>query len=390
MKTKKELLELRATKENELQALVNERGESMDDATMATVATLKDEILDIDRNVEAIETVRSVAIQTAKPPEARAEAKATEFRATFKDYLRGDISNAQLQERIMQAGTATAGKETVPPEFLKTLLDKILEYGMLYSDAYVFTTENHGELSIPTSDDTANAGVWTAEGGTISPADMATGSATMNAYKCATGVIVSTELLEDAFFDIETYIASSLGVRLARTFEASFINGDGTGKPYGIAVDTATVNVNSAVTLICDEDDMLNMIYALSPSMRVGAKFYVSDEQRKAMDGWKDTTGRPLLQSQADATQANGTLTTLHGYPVKINLELGDPASTGDVPAIFGNPQNYWIRNIRNIRIFRDDFSRSTTDEVFFTATTRLDGKKVSANPAFSKCTIIV
>lgn len=389
MKTLKELQELRAQKVKQMEMLVNERGNSMTETDVQAVKSFKDEINQIDLQISAIEEVRSVAVASAKPVEEKRENAKNEFRAVFKDYLKGNISNAQLQERIMQAGTATAGAETVPPEFLKTLLDKILEYGMFYSDAKVMTTANHGELTIPTVDDTANAGAWTAEGGTISPADMVTGNITMGAYKCATGVIVSTELMEDAFFDIETYIASALGVRLARTFEAAFINGDGTGKPQGIVGDTATVNVNSAVTLVVDEDDMRNMIYALSPAMRIGAKFYVSDEQRKAMDSWVDTTGRPLLQSQADATQANGTLTTLFGYPVKINLELGNPATVGDVPAIFGNPQNYWIRNIRNIRIFRDDFSRSTTDEVFFTATTRLDGKPVSANPAFSKCTVI-
>ena len=52
-----------------------------------------------------------------------------------------------------------------------------------------------------------------------------------------------------------------------------------------------------------------------------------------------DTTGRPLLQANADSTQANGILTTIDGYPVRLNNELGDPSTASDVPAIFGNPK---------------------------------------------------
>ncbi len=388
MKTKKQLQEERANKVAQMETLVNERSSNMDDETLATVQTLKDEIKGIDGALAGIEAVRSVAIVGSKPvADALADHK-KEFRTGFTQYLRGQISNAELEERIMQAGATGAGLETVPDEFYKTLLEKVLEYGTLFSQANVLTTANHGDLTIPTSDDTANSGAWTAEGGAITPADLATGNVTMKAYKCTTAILVSTELLEDAFFDIETYIASALGVRLARTFETAFINGDGTGKPLGIIVDTSTVNVVSAVTLVVDHKDMKNMIYALSPALRLGAKYYVSDTQRKEMDGWEDSTGRPLLQTNASATQADGTATTLHGYPVEINNELGDPTTVADVPAIFGNPQNYWIRNIRNINVKRSDELYALTDEVLWTATTRLDGKPVNANPAFSKCTV--
>lgn len=388
MKTKKELQELRAEKVTQMETLVNERSGSMDDEALATVKTLKEEILDIDKQIEGIEAVRSVAIAQSKPADTKIEDGKAEFRKAFTMYLRGQIDNATLEKRIMQAGTAGKGLETVPDEFYRTLLTKIEEYGQLFSDANVMTTANHGDLLIPTADDTEQAGAWTAEGGTISPEDFATDQITMKAFKATTAIVVSTELLEDAFFDIENYIAGALGVRLARTFESAFVNGDGTGKPLGITQDPNTVNVPSAVTAIVSEDDMLNMIYALQPALRIGAVIYVSDAQRKAMDSWRDTTGRPLLQINANATQANGNETTFFGYPVRINYELGDPTEVGDVPAMFGNPQNYWIRNIRNITVKRSDELYALTDEVLFTATTRLDGKPVNANPCFSMITV--
>jgi len=386
--TLKQLQELRAQKVAQMGVLVEERGESMDDDTLATIQTLKDEIGGIDKNIEAIETVRGVAIVNAQPANVQQGNAQSEFRTAFTGYMRGTVTNKQLQERIMQAGEAGKGLEAVPDAFFNKLLEKILEYGTILSSANVITTENHGELSIPTADDTGNAGAWTAEGGAITPADLVTDNIKMGAHKVSTGVVVSTELLEDAFFDIETWLAGALGIRLARTFESAFINGDGSGKPLGIVADTATVNVVSAVTLVVDEDDMRNAIYALTPSQRLGAKFYVSDEQMKAMDEWKDTTGRPLLQAQAGATPADAVTSTLAGYPVVVNFELGDPAEVADVPVIFGNPISYWVRNIRNVTVKRSDELYALTDEVLWTATTRLDGKPVSANLPFSKITV--
>lgn len=388
MITKKQLEALREQKTKQMQALVEERGSSMDEETLATIKSMKEEIEQIDLNLKAIEEIRAVAIQHAKPMTQKQTDGKAEFRKTFVAYLRGKATNAQLEQRIMQAGAAGAGLETVPDEFYRMLLDKILEYGMLFKDANVLTTANHGDLLIPLADDTGNAGVWTAESGAITPEDFATSQITMKAYKCTTAIIVTTELLEDAFFNIESYIASALGVRLARTFEDAFINGDGVGKPLGIIADTETVNVNSAVTVVVDETDMLNAIYALSPALRIGAVFYVSDAQMKAMDSWVDTTGRPLLQPQASSTPGTPVMFTFKGYPVRINFELGSPTVVAEVPVIFGNPKNYWIRNIRNINVKRSDELYMLTDEVVFTATTRLDGKLVNANPCFSKITV--
>jgi len=387
-KTLKELLELRASKITQITTLTEERGESMDETTLATIKSIKEEIEGVDNKIEAIEATRSLAIKNSKPMADKEKDAATEFRSTFDKYLRGQINNETLEKRIMQAGQAGKGLETVPDEFYRTLLDKIKEYGMLFSDANVMTTANHGDMLIPLADDTANAGAWTAEGGTIVATDFATSRITMKAYKVTTAIVISTELLEDAFFDVQTYVAGALGIRLARTFESAFINGDGTGKPLGIVADPATIDVTSTTTAIVDHKDMLNAIYALTPTLRMGGVFYVSDAQRKAMDSWEDGNNRPLLQLSQNATQANGMETTLYGYPVRINFELGDPAVAGDVPVIFGNPQNYWIRNIRNITVKRSDELYAMTDEVLFTATTRLDGKIVNANPAFSKVTV--
>ena len=383
MKTLKELQEARVATVKSLEALVESRSNNMDEEAMVAIRSFKEDIQTLDLQIEAVEEMRSVATKSSLPVETKEKNLKEEFRENFTSYLRGKIT-----QRAMTAGTAGAGLETVPDEFYRTLLDKILEYGVFYSQANVITTSNHGDLLIPVSDDTANAGVWTAEGIAITPADFTTAQKTMGAFKVTTAIVVSTELLEDSAFDIASYIAGALGVRLARTFEASFINGDGTGKPLGIVADPLTVNVAGSAVAVVDQDDALNLMFGLSSMMREGANYYASDSMLKSMLSWVDTTGRPLLQPQASATQANDISYYLYGKPVITNFELGDATTGGDVPLIFGNPQNYWVRSLRGVTVKRGDEVNMLNDQVLFTATTRLDGKAISANPAFSKLTV--
>ena len=383
MKTLKELQEARSQAVKSMEALVESRSENMDSEAMVAIRSFKTDIEALDMQIEAIEEMRSVASASSLPVEVKNKNFKEEFRENFTSYLRGKIDY-----RAMEAGTAGKGLESVPDEFYRTLLDKLLEYGVFYSQANVLTTSNHGDLLIPVSDDTANSGVWTTESSAITPADFATSQKTMGAYKVTTAILVSTELLEDSAFDIASYIAGALGVRLARTFEASFINGDGTGKPLGIVADPLTVDQATSAIAVTDEKDVLNMMFALSPMMREGANFYASDSMIKTMLSWVDTQGRPLLQALSGSTQANDIQYSMYGKPVISNYELGSATTGGDVPLIFGNPQNYWIRSLRGVTVKRGDEVNMLNDQVLFTATTRLDGKAISANPAFSKLTV--
>ena len=380
----KELKELRASKVAAMDNLVEERGETMDEKTLGAIRSFKQEIIDIDLQIEAIDEVRSIATKNSMPAAEKAVDAKDEFKRSYDLYLRGKIDEKEL--RAVGAGDVAKGKETVPEDFLRELQETILEFGVIAPLARNIMTEDHGQLSIPTIDDTANAGVWTAEHGAITPADFATGEITMDAWKVATAIVVSNELLEDAFFDVAGYVSRALGVRLSRTMEAAYINGDGTSKPEGI-LGVATA-VNSITTVTVEAADALALIAAIQPSSRNGASFFASDDMIIAMTGWVDADGRPLLQVSASSTQADGVQYTLYGYNVTPNYELGLTSVVADVPLIFGNPQTYMIRNVRNITVRRSDDVNILTDEAVFVATARVDGKIVSANDSFSKLVI--
>ena len=384
----KSLRETRAAKVAQMQNIQTTKGENLDKTDLATIKSLGDEVADIDMQIEAIELTRTAAIQNVKPLDEKIVDQVKEIKTKFNNYLRGKITQREF-ENAVGAGDIGKGKETVPEDFLRELQEKIKEFGVIGNDARHITTSDNGQLHIPTIDDTASAGVWTAEHGSITPADFATGEITMDAWKVTTAITVSTELLEDAFFNVESYLAGALGTRLSRTMEASYINGDGSSKPKGIVTDTSTKDVASKTTAVIEAADALALIAAIQPTSRNGAKFYASDSAIMAMTAWIDSTGRPLLQAQAASTQADGVMYSLYGYPVMPNYELGDVATPGDVPLIFGNANNYMIRDVRNINVRRSDDVRILNDEVVFVATARVDGKIVNANDSFAKLTII-
>ena len=351
--------------------------------------TLQDEVNGIDLEIKAIEIQRDVALDNVKPQANVVVDNAAKIKAGFVAHLKGDMEYKQYEKLVatMQSGTATAGAELVPPEFLKVLLEKIKEFGTLFDDVDIIETAANGELSIPTSDDTANTGVWTDESGAITLVDFVTGKKTLAAYKVASATSVSNELIEDSFFDIGTYVAGLLGVRLNRAAEAAFINGDGVKKPLGILPDTSTIEVISAGIGVVTDADAKALIEALQPSSRKGAKFYASDEFITWMSEQVDTTGRPIYQANALATAADAIQYSIGGYMVKPNYELGAIVA-GDNPLIFGNPKQYLVRMVRGIRVQRSDQLKILEDETVFVATARLDGKMTTMNNGFSKLTV--
>jgi len=365
----------------EMQNIVDTRSENMDDATLNTVKTLKDEIKGVDSSIDAIETLRSTikgdAVETASTVDEN------EQRSQFDAFMRGKSKNNEIQLRSMMSGTPAKGAESVPDDFLRELFKKIAEFGSITQDARHITTGDNGELTLPIVDDTANKGVWTAEGADITKVDFSTSKLTLNSFKVATGIQVSTEFLEDAFFNVEGYISEIFAERLGETLELAYIGGSGSGQPTGIATNTASV---SEVTFTAGTPPTIAEVEAslklVAPAQRAGMKIYASDAVISAWQVEKDSNGRPLLQPQATATDASAGLYMIAGYPVVPNYTMNG-ATAGEVGVVIGNMKNYIVRDIRSLTIKRDDYSDMAKDMVNFYATMRVDANVINPNKCF-------
>ncbi|MCW1085826.1 phage major capsid protein, partial [Streptococcus anginosus] len=75
---------------------------------------------------------------------------------------------------------------------------------------------------------------WLDEGKPYSESDEAFTQISLSAFKLGTFLKISEELLNDAAFNVEQYLASEFARRIGAAEEEAFLVGDGKGKPTGI------------------------------------------------------------------------------------------------------------------------------------------------------------
>ncbi len=192
----------------------------------------------------------------------------------------------------------------------------------------------------------------------------------------------SQRLLDDAAFDIETWLASRIADKFARAEAAAFVSGDGVDKPTGFlthtTVDNASWswgNLGYAVTgadggfdATNPADCLFDLVYALDAEYRAGATFLMNSRTAGAVRKLKDADGR-FLWSDGLAAQAPARLA---GYPVLIVEDMPDIASDAMAIAFGDFAAGYTIVERPDTRILRDPFSAKP--HVLFYATKRVGG----------------
>ena len=144
----------------------------------------------------------------------------------MRSKLSFDVQNA------LQVGTESEGGYLVPDEFERTLVEALEEENIFRQIANVITTSS-GDKKIPVVASKGTAS-WVDEEGQIPESDDSFAQVSIGAYKLATMIKVSEELLNDSVFNLEQYIAKEFARRIGAKEEEAFFVGDGSGKPTGI------------------------------------------------------------------------------------------------------------------------------------------------------------
>ena len=132
----------------------------------------------------------------------------------------------------LQVGTDSEGGYLVPDEYEHTLIESLEEENIFRRFAHIIRTSS-GDRKIPivVSKGTAS---WIDEEAAYPESDDAFGQTSISAYKLATMIKVSDELLHDSVFDVASYIAREFARRIGAAEEEAFFTGNGTGKPTGL------------------------------------------------------------------------------------------------------------------------------------------------------------
>lgn len=290
------------------------------------------------------------------------------------------------EQRSNNTLTLAAGGAAVAPD--TSMYGRILEAlkfygGMEAVGSEIMTTETGADLPMATDDDTANVGAIVAEEGSHDNGTSPTmGVKTLHAYLYSSLIVkVSWQLLQDASFDIETYLGRKLGMRLGRIQNTHYTTGTGTSQPQGL-VTAATVGRQSATgnstTVVAD--DVKRLIHSIDVAYRnPGCKFMMNDSTALAFELLKDGNGQYIWRSGSGLNSLNdGSSASLAGYGVVINNDMPTLAASAKHTS-FGDHTFYKIRRVRAIQIVRLNELYAANGQVGFLAFMRADGGLIDA-----------
>ena len=295
-----------------------------------------------------------------------------EDREVFQPYFSGASDT-----RAMATTPDTAGGALIPEDFYRRLIEAMKAIGgVRLSRATVVQTASGADMPIPLVDDTANVGALLTENTQVTEQDFTFAQKTLKSYVYTSKLVrVSFQMLQDAFFDVEGWLARALATRVARAVNAQFTTGTGTNQPEGVVTGaqsygtTATGNA-TGVTY----DNLVNLIHSVDPAYRDNAEWMFNDSTLRAIKQIKDSQNRPLWQQD----MALGERPTILGYPYVINQDVAVMAANAK-SILFGDFSYYLIREVQDLRVLRLDERYADYLQAGFLAFVRTDGLLANA-----------
>lgn len=341
------------------------------------------EVVSLGKEIDRLERQRSLDLELNQPVnnpirnipngtgmDTKTGRASDEYRSAFWKAMRNkthfDVQNA------LQVGTDSEGGYLVPDEFERQLISALEEQNIFRKLANVISTSS-GDRKIPVVASKGTAS-WVDEEGLIPDSDDAFTQVIIGAYKLATMIKVSEELLNDSVFNLESYIAREFGRRIGAKEEEAFFIGDGSGKPTGIfnATGGAQVGVTAASATAITVDEVIDLYHALKGPYRKNAVFVLNDSTVKAIRKLKDGQGQYLWQPSLSA----GDPDTILNRPIVTSVNVPTLASAAKVIA-FGDFSNYWIADRQGRSFQRLNELYAANGQVGFRATQRVDGKLI-------------
>ena len=288
------------------------------------------------------------------------------YKEDFGRHLRGKTPI----HNVLSESTDADGGYLVPEEFERDIVTGLDAANVIRSLAKVITTQNDRKIPISVGHSVAT---WTAENAAFTESNPTFGQKEIDAYKLTDLIRVSVELLQDAAFPLEQYIANEFARAFGIAEEQAFCVGTGSGQPTGIfTANGGTVGVTAAANNAVTADELINLVYALKAPYRRNAKFLMNDATISAIRKLKDGNGVYLWQPSLQAGEPDKLL----GYDLYTSPYVPTMAA-GAYTVAFGDFRNYWIADRAGRTVQRLNELYATNGQVGFVATERVDGKVI-------------
>lgn len=381
------------------------QGRSMDAAETARYDELTGFIEDVNQREQAERRHREVQARMGEPQrdqrvmgggDGELEQR-EEYRQAALAWLRGGTAELDPEQRaIMRRGwrqartpdetramgttTGAAGGYAVPTNLGVGVIQTLKDFTPLTPYCDFQETDDGSDWDFVTNDDTANTGIEVGESADVGAAtDPALGLVTIRSYLYTSKVLkVPFTLLQDASFDIETWIAERLGERLGRIFALRQASGDGVNKIQGITVGGAVGKTFASATAIT-YNEMMDLEHSVDPAYRKAgrARYIFGDPSLLAVRKLADSQNRPLWVPWLGQGIAGAVPSTINGWDYVIANDMPTMATTNRSFAFGDFKAGYRYRQVRGMRLQRLEERYAEFGQVGFLLFARADARVI-------------
>ncbi len=349
-------------------------------------AKLKKIETSLDRQRAALDRQRAalerLALEQARPAIGEDPRKGDpEHKSAWSAYMRkGDDSGiARLDLKSVNVGTEAQGGYVAPPE-----LDRLIEQRLMASSPMrqIATVRQTSATVFRKPVSLGATSAWAAETGSRTETTAPTldllefPAAELHAMLAATQT-----LLDDAYADVDEWLADEVETSFSAQESAAFVTGDGSNKPQGLLscdmiadashawdkVGFVPSGVAGAFASSNPADKLIDLVYALKSQFRANARFVMNRRTvsavRKLQDGDDNYLWRP---------GAAGESASLLGYPVTEIEDMPDIAANAFSIAFGDFRRGYLIVDRQGALVLRDPYSLKPY--VLFYTTKRVGG----------------
>jgi HK97 family phage major capsid protein len=278
----------------------------------------------------------------------------------------------QEEQRVLSKG-ASGGGFLVPTDLAEQIVSAARAQSAIASLALEIQTSEGAAMGLPLAGTHGTAG-WIAESGTYVASDETITSATLNAFKGSSKLIVSEELLRDEDVQLDEYLARELGGRLGVLEGAAFAAGTGSGQPLGITnAGSGYTVVTAAVgsTLLFKVADVVAAYKALPAAYRASptCAWIFHPDDFASLAGTTDSAGALAIPSLSFSPPS------LLGLPVFLDANMPAPGVSAKSAAIGDWRAGYAVRRVKTPTVDRLVELHSDTGQVGYRAHSRVDGR---------------
>ena len=339
----------------------------------------------LSAEVEEVKTRLDRVARAASRPAiggAAGDIAAPEVKGFVDRYLRrGDTSLFEV--KAMNTLVPAEGGYAVPRQIDALIARQLVEISPIRALAQVVQTGTAGYRKLVARGGTASG--WVSETAprpeTGAPlfAEIAPPTGELYANPAA-----SQAMLDDAGFDLESWLASEIAMEFARAEGAAFVHGSGINQPDGFLNAPATAQADGARAFGTlqyvgsgaaagfgsnPEARLIDLVHTLKAGHRQGASWVMNSATLAEVRKLKTADGAFLWQPGLVEGQPDRLL----GYPVVEAEDMPDIAA-GAYPVAFGNFRHgYLIAERSATQILRDPYTNKPF--VHFYATRRVGGQ---------------